>query len=153
MDRRCIGFRELGGTKFGLSRAAYLTLDIVRLTSSDAEAIYSRDYWDRVAGDRLSPSLALLVFDAAVNNGPTRSARWLQTAVGAVADGLIDDETLAAVAAFVSAHSGQALCVEFLAQRLIFMAPLPTWRWFGLGRARRLCSLPYQSFTMTGATS
>jgi lysozyme family protein len=149
----CIGSGDLRGTKFGISAAAYPTLDILCLTSSDAETIYRRDYWDRVAGDRLSPSLALLVFDAAVNNGPTRSARWLQTAVGAVADGLVGDQTLAAVAAFVSAHGGEALCVEFLAQRLIFMAALPTWRWFGLGWARRLCSLPYQSFTMTGATS
>jgi lysozyme family protein len=149
----CVGSGELRGTKFGISAAAYPTVDVERLTSSDAEAIYRRDYWDRVAADRLSPPLALLVFDAAVNNGPTRSAKWLQTVVGAAADGVVGDETLAAVAAFVSSHDATALCVEFMAQRLTFMAALPTWRWFGLGWARRLCSLPYQSITMTGATS
>jgi lysozyme family protein len=46
-------------------------------------------------------------------------------------------------------QGGAALCAEFLARRLSFMASLPTWRTFGLGWARRLCSLPYQSLTMT----
>ena len=148
-----VGRGELRGTKFGISAAAYPALDVAALTLADAQAIYRRDYWDRIAADRLTPALALLVFDAAVNNGVARASKWLQSAVGAVADGMIGDQTLAAVATFVSTHDGAALCTEFLAQRLVFMAALPTWRLFGLGWARRLCSLPYQSLTMTGASS
>lgn len=146
-----VGDGQLRGTKFGISAAAYPTLDIANLALADAQAIYRRDYWDPVAGDRLDPPLALLVFDAAVNNGRGRAARWLQDAVGAVADGMIGDQTLAAVGAYVAAHGGAALCGEFMAQRLAFMAALPSWRLFGLGWARRLCALPYQSLTMTGA--
>jgi len=41
-----------------------------------------------------------------------------------------------------------ALSAEFLAQRLAFMATLPTWRVFGLGWARRLCRLPYQALAI-----
>ena len=148
-----VGSGELRGTKYGISAAAYPTLDIAGLTLADAQALYQRDYWDRVAADRLDPPLALLVFDAAVNNGVDRAAKWLQTAVGAVPDGMVGDQTLAAVAAFVAAQGGAGLCSAFLAERLLFMAALPTWRLFGHGWARRLCALPYQSLTMPAAAA
>ena len=148
-----VGRGELRGTKFGISAAAYPDLDIASLAQADAEAIYRRDYWNRVAGDKLEPPLALLVFDAAVNNGCGRAARWLQMAVGAVADGMIGDQTLAAVNAYLATRSGASLCAEFMAQRLVYMAALPTWHLFGLGWARRLCNLPYQSLSMTGANT
>jgi lysozyme family protein len=44
---------------------------------------------------------------------------------------------------------GAAICAEFQAQRMAFMASLPTWKTFGLGWSRRLCRLPYDSLTMT----
>ena len=62
-----------GATKYGISHAAYPDLDIASLTLADAQAIYRRDYWDKISGDRLDPRLALLVFDAAVNNGVGRA--------------------------------------------------------------------------------
>ena len=96
-------------------------------------------------GDDLPPALALLVFDAAVNNGVARAARWLQQALGVTADGAIGPVTLAAIGA--RAGDGEALCAEVLARRMDFMAALPTWRTFGLGWARRLCALPYRSMT------
>jgi lysozyme family protein len=143
-----VGQGELRGTKFGISAKAYPTLDIGALTLDDACAIYRRDYWDRVHGDELPPPLALLVFDAAVNNGVARAAMWLQESVGAKPDGQIGPATLAALAAAAQAQGGAALCGEFQARRLTFMAALPTWRSFGAGWARRLCALPYQSLTM-----
>ncbi len=146
-----VGAGELRGSKFGISAAAYPMLDIASLALADAQAIYRRDYWDRIAAERLQPPLALLLFDAAVNNGGDRAARWLQTIVGAVADGMIGDQTLGAITAYVAAHGGAALCAEFMAQRLAFMAALPGWRLFGLGWARRICALPYQSLAMTEA--
>ena len=132
------------GTKFGISAAAYPHLDIIDLTLADARAIYRRDYWDRIAGDALPPRLALIVFDAAVNNGPGQAARWLQFAAGVVVDGSIGPMTLATVRRADVTH----LMTEFVAQRLMYMTALPTWRTFGLGWARRLCALPYQAMTM-----
>jgi len=133
-----VGVGELHRTKFGISAGAYPTLDIAGLTLADAQATYRRDYWDRVRGDEPPPPLALLVFDAAVNNGIGHAACWLQTAAGATADGDIGPATLAAVVA--ASGGGAALCGEFQAQRLTFVAALPTWRVFGLGWARRLCA-------------
>ena len=146
-----VGSGQLIGTKFGISAAAYPTVDIANLTLADAQMIYRRDYWIKSAADRLPPALALLVFDASVNNGVGRAARWLQLAVGTAQDGLIGPGTLAAVEAKVAQLGGAALCAEFQARRLVFMADLPTWRAFGLGWARRLCALPYESLTMGAA--
>ena len=129
---RC-GAGECRGTNWGISAAAYPQLDIRSLTPPQAQAIYKRDYWDRAQCGRLPPPLALLVFDAAVNSGVGRASGWLQTALGRT-----------------QADQGYVLCAEFQAQRLAFMAGLPTWRTFGMGWARRLCTLPFQSIQMGG---
>lgn len=134
------------GTRYGISAAAYPRLDIANLTLDEARAIYRADYWDRVQGDALPPPLALLAFDAAVNNGVGRAVRWLQAAVGTAPDGVLGKATLAAVAA--RSGQGAAVLAEFQAQRLAFMAGLPNWRIFGLGWARRLCRLPYDAIGM-----
>jgi lysozyme family protein len=134
---RCVG------TKYGISAAAYPTLDIAALTLDDAQTIYRRDYWDKMQGDNLPPALALLVFDAAVNSGVSRAVRWLQSAIGVKADGVLGAVSLAA--ARNSAGHGAAVLAEFQAQRLMFLAGLPTWRTFGLGWARRLCRMQYEA--------
>ena len=134
------------GTQWGISAAAYPTLNIVRLTLSDAQALCRRDYWDRVRGDELPAAAALLVFDAAVNNGVSRAVHWRQMAAGVTADGVLGAQSMAAV----HARPLPALLTEFQAQRLVFMAGLPTWRSFGLGWARRLCRLPFDAAAMEG---
>jgi lysozyme family protein len=108
------------------------------------KALYQRDYWDRIGGDRLPASVALLVFDAAINNGTGRAVRWLQQAASVAQDGVIGPATLAPIGSIVAKPDGSAaLCAELLAQRLTFMTSLPTWKSFGLGWARRLFRLPY----------
>ncbi len=69
---RC-GAGECRGTHWGISAAAYPQIDIHALTQAQAGEIYRRDYWDRAGCGRLPPPLALLVFDAAVNNGVGRA--------------------------------------------------------------------------------
>jgi len=121
---------DLKGTKYGISAASYPTLDIATLTLDQARAIYKRDYWDRIGADALAPSLALLAFDAAVNNGVGRAKQWLQ---------LVQRQP-----------DARAACIEFMAQRILFMASLPGWRNFGLGWARRLARLPYEVAVIGG---
>ncbi len=141
-----VGVGACRGTKFGISAAAYGDLDIANLTLDAAKVLYQRDYWQRICGDRLPPALALLVFDAAVNNGIGRAARWLQQVVHMPQDGVIGPRTLDAIGQAAARPDGIAdLCAEFLAQRLIYMTSLPTWKTFGLGWARRMCRLPYDS--------
>jgi lysozyme family protein len=142
---RC-GVGECRGTNWGISAASYPQLDIATLTQAQAKDIYKRDFWDRAQCGSLPPSLALLVFDAAVNNGLGRAVGWLQAALGVAQDGVTGPATLAAVAAH--AGRGADLCIEFQATRLSFMAALPTWKTFGKGWARRLCALPFEAVQM-----
>ena len=134
---------QCNGTKFGISAAAYPSLDVASLTLSDAQQLYRRDYWDKVAGDNLPPALAVLVFDAAVNSGPDRAARWLQVALEVAVDGTIGPITISA--AQHSAGRGAAILAEYQAQRLLFLSGLPTWRTFGLGWTRRVCIVQFDA--------
>lgn len=129
------------GTKWGISAAAYPSLDIRNLTQQDARDIYLQRYWVPISGDRLPSSVALLLFDAAVNLGVGRAVKLLQSAVGAVQDGLLGPKTLAAVLAADAAKVG----VEFQTSRLLFMLGLPAWRSFGHGWATRLIRLAFKA--------
>ena len=143
------GKGKCNGTKYGISAASYPNLDIAALTLDAAEAIYQRDYWQRVRGDELPPSLALLVFDAAVNSGVSRAIRWLQAVVAVEVDGVLGPKSMAAIAA--CAGKGAAILAEFQVQRIMFMTSLPTWRTFGLGWARRVCQMQFAALQIGGA--
>src|SRR5262249_13931449 len=117
-------------------------------TLEQAKDIYKRDYWDKIEGDALDPGLALVAFDAAVNNGVGRAVRWLQAAVGVAADGAIGPATRAAIA---KADAAETL-VLLHGARTEFLASLPPWPTFGKGWSRRLASLPHQAAQMRGET-
>ena len=142
-----VGAGRCLGSKYGLSAASFPNLDIPNLTLAQAQAIYLSLYWTKIAGDSLPPPLALLVFDAAVNNGVSRAVQWLQQAAGCAADGVLGTATLAAVAA-AAKRDADGLLVEYQTRRLMFMIALPTWKTFGLGWARRLCGLPFKSLPL-----
>lgn len=134
--------RDPGGeTKFGISKRAYPLCDIAGLTIVDAKAIYRKDYWDPIKGDSLPPSVAFVVFDAAVNNGVRRASEWLQTAVGAATDGVIGQNTIARV----KKRFPEDVVTDFCATRLRFMVHLATWNDFAGGWSRRLVKIPYEA--------
>lgn len=43
----------------------------------DAKDIYYREYWLASGCQRLAPDMAIVVFDSAVQHGPTRAKEWL----------------------------------------------------------------------------
>ena len=123
-----------GETNWGISKRAYPQVDIKNLTRDAAKELYKRDYWDRAQCDRLPPTLAYLLFDAAVNSGIGQAIRFLQRAIGTADDGVLGPLTLAAVQRF----DAESLCARFIGQRLDFMTRLSTFDYFGKGWARRL---------------
>ena len=146
------GAGTLRGTKWGVSAAAFPSLDIAALTEAQAAAIYRALYWTRAGCDLLPGFVAYFTFDAAVTCGAGQAVRFLQRAVGAREDGTFGPLTLAAVRRQAATpEDADRVAEEMLAQRTLFMAGLATWPTFGLGWSRRLFRLPFQAFRLLPA--
>jgi len=113
------------------------------LTPEIVAQMYKVKYWDKIKGDELPSGVDYAVFDAAVNSGPGRAVKWLQTCVGVTPDGGIGPKTLAAVAKFDPA----VLVENYNNLRLSFLQHLQNWATFGKGWGRRVAEV------QTAATS
>jgi lysozyme family protein len=115
------------------------------LTPEIVGPMYKAKYWDKVKGDELPSGVDYAVFDAAVNSGPGRAAKWLQGCVGVEPDGGIGPKTLAAVSAINAAE----LVEDYAKRRLSFLMDLPHWDTFGKGWGRRVAAVQTVAATMT----
>ena len=87
-----------GYTKWGISQKAYPGLDIKHMTRSQMEAIYKRDYWNKIKGDQITDqNAAAVLFDYAVNAGVGAAVKAAQTVLGVAVDGGLGPQTLAAI--------------------------------------------------------
>lgn len=114
------------------------------LTPAMVEPLYKRKYWDACRCDDLPEGLDYLVFDFAVNAGPGRSIKILQTAVGTTPDGIIGPKTLAAVRA-VDPHE---LIEKFSVAKTQFYESLPTFPTFGRGWLNRVADVKVKASMM-----
>lgn len=115
------------------------------LTPELVAPLYKKKYWDKIKGDDLPDGVDYAVFDAAVNSGPGRAAKWLQGCVGVEQDGGIGPKTLAAVAAF----DPKELVEDYAKRRLSFLMDLPHWGTFGKGWSRRVAEVQNTASSMT----
>jgi lysozyme family protein len=115
------------------------------LTPELVGPMYRKKYWDKIRGDDLPEGVDYAVFDAAVNSGPGRAAKWLQACVGVEQDGGIGPKTLAAVAAF----DPKDLVEDYAKRRLSFLMDLPHWGTFGKGWSRRVTEVASVAGNMT----
>ena len=131
-----------GETNLGVTKKVYQehggTKDMKDLVVEDVAPIYKKGYWDRMKGDDLPGGLDLCVFDFGVNAGPGRSAKYLQTMIGTVADGGIGPNTLKAVEAYVSEHGIEKSIKNFQEARQEYYEKLSTFATFGKGWTRRV---------------
>ncbi|MEW5963547.1 MAG: TIGR02594 family protein [Pseudomonadota bacterium] len=88
--------RERGVTLDATNRAQ-LTDELKRIPDALVKRIYLARYWKPSGAAELAPGLALMHFDAAVNQGVGTAIRILQQAVGARVDGEVGPETRAAI--------------------------------------------------------
>ena len=114
------------------------------LTPEIVGPMYKAKYWDKIKGDDLPAGVDYVVFDAAVNSGPGRAAKWLQACVGVEPDGGIGPKTLAAVAGF----GAKDLIEDYSKRRLSFLMDLPTWGTFGKGWGRRVAETEESALKM-----
>jgi lysozyme family protein len=136
-----------GETNLGVTKRVYqewcmtqdlVTKDMKELTVEDVAPIYKKGYWDKMKGDDLPSGLDLCVFDFGVNAGPGRSAKYLQTMIGTVADGGIGPNTLKAVDAYVEEHGIEKAVENFQEARQGYYEKLSTFDTFGKGWTRRV---------------
>ncbi len=127
-----------GETKFGISKRAYPNVDIKNLTLEGAKAIYERDYWQAIQGDKLPYGIAVQVFDAAVNHGVRQAVLFMQRALKVDDDGVLGPKTIAAAWNM----DEEVFRARFNAQRLRFFTNLNDVQWstFGKGWVRRVAS-------------
>jgi lysozyme family protein len=140
-----------GPTKYGVTQQTLsdwlgrpASADDVRALTPEAVApIYRRLFWDACRCSELPSGTDLMVFDGATNHGPRRAIRFLQTAVGTTADGIVGPKTLAAA----QAKDRVELLKEVAVQRAILYASLD--QRFFLGWYRRLFDVFRQALSAT----
>ena len=108
--------------------------DMRGLTIEMVTPLYKKRFWDAVRGDDLPSGVDLCVFDCAVNAGVGRASRFLQQAVGVVADGAIGPKTLEAV----TKMAADEIVERFCDLREAHYKSLSTFATFGKGWMRRL---------------
>lgn len=112
--------------------------DVRSMTTAERDDIYRNKYWVRPRCDELPSGVDFVVFDGAVNSGIAQSLKWLQRAVGVVADGAMGDVTMAAVIAYPDKAE---LVNKICDQRLRFLQALKTWPRFGGGWGKRVANV------------
>lgn len=130
-----------GATNKGVTLATFrryvpgATVADLRNISADMVArVYRDGYWNAVRADDLPRGVDYVTFDAAVNSGPSRGAKWTQRAVGATQDGKVGPRTIAAA----RAADPRETIRRATDYRLGFVQSLRTWSTFGRGWARRI---------------
>ena len=118
------------------------------LTPAMVKPLYKRKYWDACRADDLVAGVDYCVFDVAVNSGPGRAIKFLQSCVGVTADGGFGPATMAAV---TKAQEDPARLIEmYCARRLEFLQSLKTFETFGKGWSRRVQEVKDKALKMLG---
>ena len=116
------------------------------LTPEMVAPLYKRKFWDACRADDLVHGVDYVVFDVAVNSGPGRAIKFLQSCVGVPVDGGFGPTTLAAVK---KAEEDPARLIElYSARRLEFLSALKVFPVFGKGWSRRVAEVKEVALSM-----
>ena len=143
-----------GATNLGCTKATWESWvghpvtkdDIEALTPNDVMPLYKVKYWDTIKGDDLPEGVDYAVFDFAINSGPSRAAKALQSVLGVATDGSIGPATLAAL----EEANARDVATRTCEARLAFLQSLPTYDTFGKGWSRRVAEVEKSAFNMVG---
>ena len=141
-----------GATNLGCTKAVWEQYigrsvtkdDIKALTPNDVMPLYKAKYWDTIKGDDLPEGVDYAVFDFAINSGPSRAAKALQSVLSITVDGQIGPATLRALETANPREVATAVCEA----RLTFLQGLPTFPTFGKGWSNRVSEVEKIAFNM-----
>jgi len=118
-----------------------------KLTPADVKPFYKKKFWDACRCNDLPDGIDYLVFDFAVNAGVGRSAKTLQSAVGATPDGSIGPLTLAAVNAY---NNPETVINLFSIAKEEFYRGLSNFNVYGTGWLNRVAAVKIKATSMLG---
>ena len=119
-----------------------------KLTPLMVTPLYKRKYWDACRANELISGLDYCIFDVAVNSGPGRAIKLLQSCVGADVDGGFGSITFA-LTQKASADPAKLINL-YCAKRLEFLQSLKSWPTFGKGWEKRVNEVQADALKMLG---
>ena len=108
--------------------------DMKALTIDDVKPLYHNRYWDATKCDDLPSGVDYCVFDTAINSGRVRAAKFLQSVVGVVPDGVIGSITIAST----DLRGARLTVNQYCDKREAFLRGLSNFNVFGKGWVRRV---------------
>lgn len=139
-----------GATQYGVIQRVYnsyrrlnglVPRDVRKITKVEMKDIYKTNYWDQISGDLLPIGLDFVVFDFAVNSGPSQAIKYLQRAINKTekrtlkVDGHMGPATLDAATSLTDL---QGVITTMCDGRLGFLKRLSDWKTFGRGWTTRV---------------
>jgi lysozyme family protein len=132
-----------GATNFGVTQRVYdawrknngkPSRSVKEIEKAEVDTLYYQQYWIMVRGDQLPDGLDYATFDYAVNSGPSKAIKDLQTVLGVKVDGIPGNVTIGAAQAGEPVKTVDALCDR----RMAFLRGLSTFSTFGRGWSTRV---------------
>ena len=111
---------------------------LLNITDEEVQEIYYRNYWVESFSYRLPVGVDYIIFDLAVNSGPSKAIRILQKAVGAGVDGEYGPQTSKKMLEYVNEKGVVSLINEIRQLREKYYRSLSTFGTFGRGWLNRL---------------
>jgi lysozyme family protein len=148
-----------GHTNYGITLSTYRRVfgksrtvnELRNIPKTQVSYIYRTQYWNVCRCDDLPSGVDYSVFDFAVNSGPGRAARYLQSIVGADIDGVIGSETIQKTRVMSKIRGSAAIITALCDKRMAFLERLKTWKVFRRGWTRRVNKVRAVSLKMAAA--
>jgi lysozyme family protein len=133
---------KLVGTMYGISAAAYPTLDIASLSLQSAKQIYLDDYWNKLRCSTLPDVIGTALFKEGVNLGVETAAKALQRSLKVnPVDGIIGQIT----AGYASSVAPKEVLCGFLTECAVEYTRLPNFKIDGRGWLSRVIKTAVES--------
>jgi len=141
-----------GATMWGIIQVEYdkyrrgkgePTQTVRDISHDEMEEIYAANYWNPCQCEVWPQGNDLVVWDAAVNSGVTRSKQWAQNVLMTPAKAWLE------MARIAQAQPDRTDFVKrFCAKRLSFLTALATWQFFGKGWGSRVANVEARGVKM-----
>lgn len=120
-------------------RKGQTSRDVWDMSPSERDDIYRAQYWNEIKADDLPVGVDYVVFDGAVNSGPSQAVKWMQRALAPHYTGRIDGHVGQATLAALDQHPDHDLLIAEIAERrMLYLKQLKTWPVFGRGWSTRV---------------